>query len=217
MSGKTALLAGASGLVGGQLLPLLLSSDRYSRVVVIGRGNIDITHPKLEVHQVNFDALDDQQSLLKSDDVYCCLGTTMKQAGSREAFRKVDYEYPLSLAQVTRKLGATQYSLISAMGANRDSSFFYNRVKAEVEDAISGIPFASVHIYRPSLLLGQRGKPRPGEAIGSLLSRVFFFLMPKRYRAISATKVARAMLAYASRDEDGIYFHPSDTLQSFSK
>jgi len=215
MKRKTALMAGATGLVGSQLLPLLLASERYSRVVVIGRKALAITHPKLENHTINFDNLAAHEVLLRSDDVYCCLGTTMKQAGSREAFRKVDYEYPLALAQITSKLGATQYSLISAMGANRDSSFFYNRVKAEAEDAISAIAFASIHFYRPSLLLGPRKEQRFGEIIGGLMSRIFFFLMPKRYRAIPSIKVARAMLSYASRDEDGIYFHPSDTLQSF--
>jgi len=217
MNGKTALLAGASGLVGSQLLPLLLASDRYSRVVVIGRSDLAITHPKLENHKVNFDNLAGHELLLKSDDVYCCLGTTMKQAGSREAFRKVDYEYPVSLAQVTRKLGATQYSLVSAMGSNRDSTFFYNRVKAEVEDAVSGIQFASIHIYRPSMLVGPRKDRRFGEIVGGLLMRIFFFLVPRRYRAISSIKVARAMVSYASRDEEGIYFHPSDSLQSFQR
>lgn len=215
--GKTALLAGATGLVGSQLLPLLLASDRYSKVAVIGRKDIPLAHPKLESHIVDFDQLTKSQSILKCDDVFCCLGTTMKQAGSKEAFRKVDYEYPLSLAQITRQLGAKQYSLVSAMGANRESGIFYNRVKGDVEDAISPINFASVHIYRPALLVGPRKQARVGEMIGALLGTIFTFVTPVRYRPIKSIKVARAMVAYASRDEDGIYFHPSDTLQSFNK
>lgn len=217
MNGKTALLAGATGLIGSQLLPLLLASDRYSRVIVIGRKDIPVSHPKLEKHVIDFDNLLNAGPIVKCDDVFCCLGTTMKQAGSKEAFRKVDHDYPFVLAQVTRKHGARQYSLVSAMGANRDSSIFYNQVKGQVEDSISAIDFASIHIYRPSLLLGPRKDSRAGEMAGAILGRLFFFFTPKRYRPIQSGKVARAMLSYASRDEDGIYFHPSDTLQSFSK
>lgn len=215
MNGKTALLAGASGLIGSQLLPLLLASDRYSRVVVIGRKNIPLSHPKLESHVVDFNSLANAGATLKCDDVYCCLGTTMKQAGSKDAFRKVDHDYPLVLAQLTRDYGAKQFSLVSAMGANRDSSIFYNQVKGQVEDSISAIGFASIHIYRPSLLLGPRKGRRAGEIVGGILGRLFLFATPKRYRPIKSDKVARAMLSYASREEDGIYFHPSDTLQAF--
>jgi uncharacterized protein YbjT (DUF2867 family) len=217
MNGKTALLAGATGLIGSQLLPLLLASDRYSKVVVVGRKHPALTHEKLESHIVDLGNLSGTESFLKADDVYCCLGTTMKQAGSKEAFRKVDYEYPLLLSQKTRELGANQYSLVSASGADHKSAFFYSRVKAEVEDAISAIDFKSIHIYRPSLLIGPRSKKRFGETTAAFVSTLFFFLVPRRHRPIQSIKVARAMLDYASRDEDGIYFHPSDTLQTFRK
>jgi uncharacterized protein YbjT (DUF2867 family) len=215
MNSRTALLAGATGLIGSQLLPLLLASDRYSKVIVIGRRPVSLTHSKLESHIVNFDDLASSSKLLVADDVYCCLGTTMKQAGSREAFRKVDFGYPLALAAICRELGAKQYSLVSAMGANRESRFFYNRVKAEAEDAISAIDYRSLHIYRPSLLRGPRDHSRTGEAFGNAFGLLFGFLMPRRLRPIKSIKVARAMLSYAQREEDGIYFHPSDTLQSF--
>jgi uncharacterized protein YbjT (DUF2867 family) len=215
MNSKTALLAGATGLIGSQLLPLLLASDRYSKVIVIGRRNVSITYSRLSSHVVDFDNLAASQSLLAVDDVYCCLGTTMKQAGSREAFRKVDYEYPLVLARLSKQQGARQYSLVSAMGASRNSRFFYNRVKAETEDAISALGFRSLHIYRPSLLKGPRQSVRAGEAVGSVLGTAFSLVTPKSYRPIRSLNVARAMLAYASREEDGIYFHPSDVLQSF--
>jgi uncharacterized protein YbjT (DUF2867 family) len=215
MNSKTALLAGATGLIGSQLLPLLLASDRYSKVIVIGRRNTSITHTRLSSHIVDFDNLAASASLLAVDDVYCCLGTTMKQAGSREAFRRVDYEYPVTLARLSKQQGARQYSLVSAMGANRNSRFFYNRVKGEAEDAISAFGFRSLHIFRPSLLKGQRQKVRAAEAVGSVVGTAFSFVTPKSYRPIKAAKVAQAMLSYASRDEDGIYFHPSDVLQSF--
>jgi len=215
MNSKTALLAGATGLIGGQLLPLLLASERYSKVIVLGRRDVPITHPRLSSHVVDFDNLAAAKSLLAADDVFCCLGTTMKQAGSREAFRKVDYEYPLALAQMSRQQGARQYSLVSAMGANRNSRFFYNRTKAEAEDAISAIDFRSLHIYRPALLKGPRKSVRAGEAVGNVLGTAFSLVTPKSYRPIQSLKVARAMLSFASREEDGIYFHPSDVLQAF--
>ena len=217
MASRTALLAGATGLIGSQLLPLLLASDRYSKVIVIGRRPVELTHSKLDNQVVDFDNLSSSAKLLVADDIYCCLGTTMKQAGSREAFRKVDFGYPVALAGICHELGAKQYSLVSAMGAKRESAFFYNRVKAEAEDVISAIAFRSIHIYRPSLLVGPRSRRRPGESIGSIVGTLFSFMTPKRYRPIRSIKVARAMLSYASRDEDGIYFHPSDTLQSFKK
>jgi uncharacterized protein YbjT (DUF2867 family) len=217
MNGKTALLAGASGLIGSQLLPLLLASDRYSKVIVLARKETGTVHPKIESHVIDFDNLQNLGEALKCDDVYCCLGTTMKQAGSKEAFRKVDFDYPLALAHATRKLGAKQYSIVTAMGANRDSSIFYNQVKGEVEDAISAIDFESIHIYRPSLLLGPRRNTRVGEIVGGVLGKLFMVITPKRYRPIKSLKVARAMLSYASREEEGIYFHPSDTLQTYIK
>jgi len=217
MTSRTALLAGATGLIGSQLLPLLLASDRYAKVIVIGRRPVELTHPKLDNRVVDFENLASSAKLLVADDIYCCLGTTMKQAGSREAFRKVDFGYPVALAAICRELGAKQYSFVSAMGANRESRFFYNRVKAEAEDAISAVSFKSIHIYRPSLLVGPRNNKRLGESIGSVVGTMFSFMTPKRYRPIKSIKVARAMLSYASREEDGIYFHPSDTLQSFKK
>ena len=215
MNSRTALLAGATGLIGSQLLPLLLASEHYSTVTVIGRRPVNLTHSKLNNQVVDFDKLASYTAVLKADDIFCCLGTTMKQAGSREAFRKVDYEYPLALARFAHEQGARQYSLVSAMGADRNSRIFYNRTKAEVEDDISAIPYKSIHIYRPSLLRGPRASFRLGETVGNVVMTAFAFLTPKQYRPIKSIKVARAMVSYASREEDGIYFHPSDSLQAF--
>lgn len=217
MDAKTALVAGASGLVGGQLLTLLTKSGRYAKVTVISRSPLQVTHEKLSIIIGTQDDLERYNEELACDDVFCCLGTTMKKAGSREAFRKVDFEYPLALAKKTLKKGAKQYFLVSALGANSKSSIFYNKVKGEVEDAISGVGFKTLHILRPSLLIGPRKEPRLGEFIAKVLSNTFGFLLPKRYRGIASIKVARAMLFYASREEKGIFFHSSDELQSFTK
>ena len=122
--GKVALIAGATGLIGGQLLELLLADDRYLKVIAISRRPLTISHSRLENVIVDFNSLSEHSDKLKVDDVFCCLGTTMKQAGSKEAFRKVDFEYPLQIALLTKELGAKQYFLVTALGANKKSSIF---------------------------------------------------------------------------------------------
>lgn len=210
---KTALVAGATGLIGSQLLPLLLSSDRYEHVKVLTRKALQIEHPKLENLIVNFDQLSTVGQLLKADDVFCCLGTTMKKAKSKEAFRKVDYTYPLELAKLSKQQGARQYLLVSALGANKDSSIFYNAVKGEVEVAIDAVGFESLDIFRPSLLLGPRKEHRSGEDAAKWFYKIFGFLIPEKYQAIESVKVARAMLHFAGQDQPGKYIYESKSLQ----
>ncbi len=213
--GKTALLAGATGLIGKQLLDLLLQSDRYSVVKVVSRKPVETQHAKLQNLVVDFDQLSNHTSSLQADDVFCCLGTTIRKVKTQEAFRKVDYQYPLEIARMAFHLGATQYLLVSALGANAKSSIFYNRVKGEVEDAISHLGFKSLHIFRPSLLLGPRAETRSGEDAAKVFYKLFGFLFPLRYKAIEGVKVARAMLAFAKTEESGIFFHESAELQKF--
>jgi uncharacterized protein YbjT (DUF2867 family) len=211
---KTALIAGATGLIGKQLLSQLLVSDRYSQVKAITRHELDVNHPKLTQYTVNFNSLNQHAEELQADDVFCCLGTTISKAGSQEKFREVDYTFPLALATASRTQGAKQYLLVSALGADKKSSFFYNRVKGEVEEAITAIDFQTIHIFRPSLLLGKRTEARPGEDAAKFFYRFFGFLIPAKYQAIDATKVANAMVHFAKRDQQGIYIHESKELQT---
>ncbi len=213
--GKTALLAGATGLIGKQLLELLFQSDRYSTVKVVSRKPLEAKHGKLQNLVVDFDQLSNHSGTLQADDVFCCLGTTIRKVKTQEAFRKVDYQYPLEVAQIALRQGATQYLLVSALGANARSSIFYNRVKGEVEDAISHLGYQSLHIFRPSLLLGPRTETRSGEEAAKVFYKLFGFLFPLRYKAIESVKVARAMLAFAQTEEPGIFFHESAELQKF--
>ena len=212
---KTALIAGASGLVGSQLLPLLLASGRYSRVVALGRRPLPMVHPKLEQRLVDFDRLDEHRSQLMADDVFCCLGTTMRQAGSREAFYKVDFTYVVKLAQLTAANFAGQFLVVSAMGADASSGIYYNRVKGQMEDAVRATQLRAVHIFRPSLLLGPRPEKRLGEQIGAVLLQLATPLLAgplRRYRAIDAAAVARAMLRAAEDDGGGVRVHLSDAI-----
>ena len=210
---KTALIAGATGLIGKQLLQLLLQDPSYEKVKAITRTPLDMKHPKLANLVVDFEKLSDAD--LKSDDVFCCLGTTIRIAKTKDAFRKVDYEYPLELARASRNQGATQYLLVSALGADKNSSIFYNKVKGEIEEAISHVNFHTVHIFRPSLLLGDRSVQRAGEGTATSFFKIFGFLIPTKYKAIDSGKVARSMLAFAKQPDPGFYFHESKELQGY--
>ncbi|TGE07804.1 NAD-dependent epimerase/dehydratase family protein [Hymenobacter fodinae] len=212
---KTALIAGASGLVGSQLLPLLLASDRYARVIAVGRRPLPIVHPKLEQRIFDLEQLEEHRLQLIADDVYCCLGTTLRQAGSKEAFYRVDFLYVVKLAALTAANFAAQFMLVSAMGADASSRFYYNRVKGEMEEAVREAPFRAIHIFRPSLLLGQRAEKRLGEQIGAVLLRALrpVLVGPLRpYRAIEANTVARAMLSAAQDEGGGIRVHSSEAI-----
>jgi uncharacterized protein YbjT (DUF2867 family) len=212
---KTALIAGATGLVGNQLLNLLLRESYYDKVIVLTRRAIDVSHPKAEIIITDFDQLEMHAQQLKADDVYCCLGTTIKQAKTKTAFEKADKDYPFALGKITRAGGARQFFLVSALGADRNSSIYYNRVKGEAEQLILGIGFESLHIFRPSLLLGDRKEKRAGEDAAKVVYKIFGLLIPQKYKAIDAGKVARAMLAFAQRNEAGVHFHESAELQVY--
>ncbi|MDF7810000.1 NAD-dependent epimerase/dehydratase family protein [Hymenobacter sp. YC55] len=212
---KTALIAGASGLIGAQLLPLLLASDRYAKVIVVGRRPLPQVHAKLEQRVLDFDHLEEHSMSLIADDVYCCLGTTMRQAGSKEAFYRVDYLYVVTLAALTARNFASQLLLVSAMGADAESRIYYNRVKGEMEAAVRQTPFRAIHIFRPSLLLGERSEKRAGEQIGAVLLRILHPLLLgplRKYRAVPAAAVAQAMLSAAEDDGGGTKVHLSDEI-----
>src|SRR5258706_16131584 len=210
---KTALLAGATGLIGGQLLELLLNDIRYTSVIAISRKPLGVSHSKLRNAVADISSLERYKDQLAADDVFCCLGTTMGKAKSKEAFRQVDHDYPVLLAKLSRERGAKQYLLVSALGANKSSFIFYNRVKGMTEEAIASIGFESYHILRPSLLVGPRAEHRAGEVAARWFYGVFGFLIPKKYKSIESVKVARAMLALATQEKKGSFVHESGELQ----
>lgn len=212
---KTALLAGATGLIGSQLLLLLLASERYAKVIVVGRKAVPTIHPKLVQVVTELDQLDEIRLKLIADDVYCCLGTTMKQAGSKEAFFKVDFLYVVQLAALTASNFAAQFMVVSSMGADADSAIYYNRVKGEMEAAVRQTPFRAIHIFRPSLLLGERAQPRLGERLGAVALQLVSPLLRGpllKYRPVAGATVAAAMLHAAEDDGRGVRVHLSDEL-----
>lgn len=193
---RTVALAGATGLVGRSILEGLLADASVQSVHVLGRRNPRVAHARITGHIVDFAAL---SPLPPVDEVYLALGTTIKVAGSQAAFRAVDFDANLAVARAALAAGAGRCGLVSAMGANGKSSVFYNRVKGELEEALSQLPFEGLVIARPSLLMGDRaglGQPeRPLEKIGAVFMKMLGPLIPANYRAIPAARVARTLLA----------------------
>lgn len=211
-SHRTALLAGASGLVGGHLLQRLLADPRYKRVVTVGRKALGIEHPKLRSLITDFDAIEAAMAGLGEtvDDAFCALGTTIKTAGSRAAFRRVDFGYVVAFARAARASNARRFMLVSAIGSSARSRIFYLRVKGETEEAVAALGFPALDIFRPGLLLGQRAESRPREALGMALAPFLNPLMlgpAKAYRGIPADMVAAAMIIAAGAERTGRQIH----------
>lgn len=209
---RTALLAGATGLVGRALLSLLLDDGDVAEVVVLSRRPLATPHPKLLQGVVPFEKLE-HFALPTVDDFYCCLGTTIERAGSERAFREVDLVYPVTIANMALSAGATRCMFVSAMGANAQSRVLYNRTKGEVEAKLAGLPFQAVYALRPSLLLGDREEIRIGERAAAALARPLSWLIPARFLPVAATDVARAMQACAKREIAGRFVIPSDEIR----
>ncbi len=208
-----ALIAGASGLIGQELLPLLLARSEYSKVHSLVRRESGKLHVKLREHVVDFGALDDA-SFGPVTDAYITLGTTMKKAGSKEAFRLVDFDYIVSVARAAHRAGATTLALVSSLGASTSSSVFYNKTKGEAEDAIIALGFEHVIILRPSILDGDRQEERPGERVGLAVAKALSFMVPKKYQAVHVNKVAKAMLAAVlNRTGERVRVLESDEIQ----
>jgi uncharacterized protein YbjT (DUF2867 family) len=156
---------------------------------------------------------------MRVSEVFCCLGTTIKKAGSQAAFRKVDFEYPVEIAKLAAQNNAEQFLLVTALGANPESAIFYSRVKGEVEIAVQRLPYRAIHIFRPSLLLGNRAETRLNEKIGAVAMKTFSFLMfgaLQKYRPIAASAVAAAMIKAAKRGQPGVHIHESDKIQALA-
>lgn len=200
-----ALILGYTGAVGSVLLEELVKSDKVNSIVCLGRRPAPYDHHKIQFVQA------DLSNLVKHLDafsgisrVYCCLGSTMKQVGSKEAFKKVDYNMVVDAANVAKQAGVTHFSLISAVGADAKSSFFYNQVKGEAEQALEAVGFERLSIYRPGLLLGDRQEVRVGERIAKVLSPLFEWLIPVRFRSIHVRIVAQAMLLNSIKTDEGL-------------
>ncbi len=214
MESKTAIIAGASGLIGQSLTQMLLNSKDYGQVIALVRKPLGIQHAKLKELTVNFDHLADMEDFPEVDDIFCTLGTTIKKAGSQEAFYTVDFTYPMELAQRGLKANAQRFFLVAALGSNMNSGNFYSRVKGELEDKISFLNYRTIYIFKPSLLRGDRQEHRLGEKIGQAITRIIPFVGAlKKYRPIHVDKVADAMMKVAKQEDKGCYYYQSEIMQ----
>jgi uncharacterized protein YbjT (DUF2867 family) len=214
---RKALLLGATGLVGGHCLDKLLAAAAYDRVVTLGRKLLPLEHEKLEQHLVDLTRLPDFASLIEAEDIFSCLGTTIRKARTKEAFREVDFKYQYEVARIASERGAEQLLLVASMGADARSAIFYNRVKGELEDAVSKLPLKGIQIFRPSLLRGAREEVRPGERVSEHMMKTFSFLMVgplEKYRPVEASMVASAMLKIAKEHPAGINVFQSDSISA---
>ena len=199
----TVLLAGATGLVGRECLDLLLKEKTISHVTAIVRRPVpDRTDgERLSIRTVDFERLENHTGLFAVNQIICTLGTTIRQAGSQQAFRRVDFDYPMNIARLGLAHGASHFLLVSAMGASTSSRVFYSRVKGELEEAVASLGYYHLTIVRPSLLLGERSEFRFGEEV----AKRFAFLLPRSYRPISARIVAAALVWAARSDQRGTH------------
>ena len=211
-----AVLAGGTGLVGGECLRLLLEEPRYQRVLALTRRPLTVHH-KLAQTAADFPDLAGLSPEIAGGDVFCCLGTTIGKAGSPEAFRRVDRDFPVALARKCAALGARRFLLVSSLGADPDSRLLYSRVKGECERDVAALPFEAVVLLRPALLLGRRAESRPAEAFAqAVLPALSSALVGplRRYRPVEASAVARAMLRLAGEALSGVRVVESDELLS---
>ena len=202
MTRLTAVLVGATGLVGGECLRQLVARPEYGQVTIIVRreGGAAVRHAKVRQVVTDFTNLDALRKQLAADHVFCALGTTIRKAGSQQQFRQVDQVWPLQIAQITRGLGARHYSIVSALGADAKSRVFYSRVKGEVEEALKAMGWPSLAILRPSVIAGERAESRPMERLAEHLLR----FAPSTWKPVPASGIAAAMIATALRAPAGV-------------
>ncbi len=214
---RKVLIAGASGLVGAEVLRELQTIPTIEKIVVLVRKPIENTNPLVHQMQVDFDNLAGSSVCFKDiDTVFCCLGTTIKIAKTKDAFRKVDYEYPMAIALLSVQQNVKNFLCITAMGADPSSSVFYSRVKGELERDISKCQIPSISFFRPSLLIGERKESRPAEKAGILFAKAlsFLFIGPlKNYKGITVQKVAKAMVERGKHPVPGVQFVLSGEMQ----
>lgn len=211
MSNKTALIVGATGLVGRELLNTLLRNDYYSKILLIGRRSPEVKDNRISELIVNFDKLDDVKAEISANDYFCCIGTTMDQAKTKEAFYRVDFSYPLEIAKMAKNdENFETFNVVSSYGASPQSGLFYNSVKGQMEEAMIELKLKTLHIYQPSLLLGYRPHFRLWEEMAKLASSILsFFIIGSRLRfwAIKGVQVADSMFYVATSKETGVHIH----------
>ncbi|MGD7052477.1 NAD(P)H-binding protein [Sutcliffiella horikoshii] len=214
-SKRSALLIGASGLVGAYVKEEILQNSYYTHLTTFVRNYTNKVHPKLTEVKIDFENMSDYKEHFKVEDLFICLGTTKKKAGTKERFRKVDYDYVVEAAGLAKENGVTKIAVVSAIGADEHSRFFYNQVKGEMEQAVSAVGITSTYFFRPSLLLGDRNEFRLGERVGEVLGTAIQPLLRgklQKYRSVHGQTVAKAMVRFLNDGRDGVHIVESDLI-----
>lgn len=217
--GKTAIILGASGLTGSILLELLLQDNQYSTIKVFSRKSLDKKHPKIEEFLGDLLRLENFANEFTGDQCFCCIGSTAKKTPDKELYRKIDFGIPVAAAKLCKKNNIPTLAVISALGADSNSSIFYSRIKGEMEDAVLQEKIANTYILEPSIIFGDRKETRIGEKIGIVLTKLFDFLLVgklKKYKGIEAEDIAKTMLYLANNPTD-IKRVPSNKIKEFAK
>ncbi|MFY0651536.1 MAG: NAD-dependent epimerase/dehydratase family protein [Cyclobacteriaceae bacterium] len=219
MDKKSVLIVGATGLVGRQVLDVILKNDYYEEILLIGRRSVGVKDNRIKELIIDFEKFEEYKDQISANDYYCCIGSTLKQAGSKDNFKKIDFSYPLMLAQHAKEDPKfEQFLMVSSYGANANSALFYNEIKGITEDALQQVGLKRLLIFQPSLLLGYRKDFRPFEEAAKLVSSVLsFFIIGTRMRfwAIKGSEVALAMFILAKRNlEEGTHvFKPLQMIR----
>lgn len=215
-----AIIFGASGLTGSALLDLLCKTDYYSDVICFVRKQIHVIHDKQQNVLTDFNDFEQHAAWFNNADIYCCLGTTTKKVkGDKDAYREADLFRPLRVAKMVKQHGGNQFLIISALGADVNSSIFYNRLKGELQNMLQVLQLPALHIFQPSLLMGNRTEKRGGERIAQILMPLLKPLLVgrfKKYRGIQVTAVASAMLQIAKQQITGNHIYTSEIIQQIA-
>ncbi len=214
---KKAIIIGATGLVGGHILRLLLEHPNYDEVTILVRRKIDLLHPKLNQQIFDFEKPDNE--LINADEIYCAIGTTIKKAGSKQAQYHIDCEIPVAIAKIAKAKNIPKFLLVSSLGADAHSSNFYLRTKGDLEQKIANLAFKSFISARPSFILGERNEKRIGEKIGVFLIKTIepiLFGSLKKYAGIEASDIAKALIKMANETHIGNHYIQSDKLKTIA-
>ncbi len=213
------IIAGASGLVGSLLLEQLLPHPDFFEVLILVRNQLPVQHEKLKQSVVDFDRLKDYQNEINGHALFCCLGTTRSKTPDLKEYRKIDHNYPVELAEIGAKNSIQQFHLVSSLGADKDSLFFYTKLKGETEEHVKEVKLDSIHIYQPSFLTGNRQEKRTAEPILTSLAKWIDPLLIgnlNKYRSINAETVAKAMVNQSLKNISGIFTYSSDQIKQLA-